>query len=65
MYKDGVEVPYGEQGSIRFDAMEYDVFGNPVRAWDFKTGNATLTQSRIYQMQNQSGLYNISILMVK
>ena len=54
-YKDGHKVTYSQKGSIRFDAIEYDSFRRPVRAWDFKTGNATLTQSRIHHMQNQSG----------
>lgn len=56
-YKDGEIVPYGTKGSIRFDVVQYDKTGTPIRAWDFKTGSATLTQGRINQMQSRSGLY--------
>jgi hypothetical protein len=44
--------------------IQVDADGKPVCAWDFKTGSATLTQSRISQMQEKSGL-NISIQMIK
>ena len=65
-YKGGKEAPYGTKDSIRFDAVEYDIYTEkPIRAWDLKTGNATLTQSRINKMQNQSGLYDIPILIAK
>ena len=65
-YKGGKEAPYGTKDSICFDAVEYDIYTEkPIRAWDLKTGNATLTQSRINKMQNQSGLYDIPILIAK
>jgi hypothetical protein len=63
-YLNGQEVPYGTKGSIRFDVLQFDSSGTPVAAWDFKTGAATLTASRISQMQACSGL-NIPINMVK
>jgi hypothetical protein len=55
---------YGEPGSIRFDAVLVDDSGDPIYAWDFKTGNALLTPSRISHMHNASGLI-IPIEMVK
>ena len=63
-YKNGVIVPYGTKGSIRFDAIQFDGYGNPIRAWDFKTGNAILTPNRIAIMQERSGL-QIPIWMIK
>ena len=63
-YLNGQEVPYGTKGSIRFDVLQFDVSDIPVAAWDFKTGTATLTVSRINQMQARSGL-NIPIYTVK
>ena len=65
-YKGGNEVTYGKKGSVRFDAIEYNLFTKkPIRAWDLKTGNAVLTESRIAQMKSRSGLHDISIQMVK
>ena len=64
-YKNGCEVPYGTKGSVRFDVMMYDNVGVPVQAWDFKTGAATLTASRIAQMQSRSGLIGLQISMIK
>ena len=63
-YLNGVEVTYGTKGSIRFDVVLTDSKGFPISAWDLKTGNAMLTDSRIMQMQARSGL-NIPIMMVK
>ena len=63
-YLNGQEVSYGTQGSIRFDVMQYDADGIPIAAWDFKTGAARLTTSRVSQMQARSGL-NIPIYMIK
>ena len=63
-YLNGREVDYGTKGSIRFDVMLFN--GNtPIAAWDFKTGAAILTESRISQMQTQSGLEDIPIYMIK
>ena len=64
-YKNGVEVPYGTAGSTRFDVMQFDEFGNPLQAWDFKTGAALLTQQRIIVMQSLSGLCSLRIDMIK
>ena len=63
-YKNGEIVPYGTKGSIRFDVLQYNQKGVPIAAWDFKTGSATLTTTRIEQMQTRSGL-NIPIYVVK
>ena len=63
-YINGQEVPYGTKGSIRFDVIQFGPDGTPVAAWDLKTGAAVLTESRIEQMQAQSGL-NIPIYMIK
>ena len=63
-YLNGAEVTYGTKGSVRFDVVLTDSNGTPIAAWDLKTGNAVLTDSRIMQMQARSGL-NIHIMMVK
>ena len=63
-YKDGHLVTYGTKGSIRFDVIQVDANGMPIAAWDFKTGGAVLTDSRIFQMQYKSGL-SIPIRMIK
>ena len=62
-YLNGQEVPYGTKGSIRFDVLQFKN-GIPVQAWDFKTGSAVLTSSRIITMQRRSGL-SIPISMIK
>ena len=63
-YLDGKIVPYGTKNSIRFDVMLYNRYGDPIHAWDFKTGNAYLSASRIAIMQERSGL-TIPISMIK
>jgi len=55
-YKNSAPVPYGTQGSVRFDVVQYNKSGLPMAAWDFKTGSATLTGNRILEMQRKSGL---------
>ena len=64
-YSGGREVAYGTRGSIRFDVMLFDEGGTPIQAWDFKTGSAVLTASRIEQMQTKSGLLGLQITMIK
>ena len=59
------EAYYGERGSIRFDAVEVDAGGHPIRAWDFKTGGAVLTSSRISHMRQASGIRGLPIDMIK
>ncbi len=54
-YKNGKEVKYGTPGSIRFDAVLYDKANKPIAAWDFKTGSARLTATRIENMQKAIG----------
>ena len=63
-YLNGREVAYGTKGSIRFDVIQYNANGAPIAAWDFKTGAARLTTSRVSQMQAKSGL-SIPIYMIK
>ncbi len=63
-YLNGAEVPYGTKGSVRFDVIQFNDFNQPIAAWDFKTGNATLTAARIAAMLTQSGL-DIPIYMIK
>ena len=63
-FKDGVIVKRGTEGSIRFDAVLFDASGCPIKAWDFKTGSAVLSQSRISTMLTRSGL-SIPIVMIK
>jgi hypothetical protein len=41
----------GTAGSIRLDVVEGPL-ANPTHVWDYKFGNATLSQSRITQIQN-------------
>jgi len=52
-------------GSIRLDVVEGPL-ANPSHVWDYKFGQATLSQSRITQIQNgiPNGA-NVPILMVK
>ena len=64
-YKNGYEVAYETRGSVRFDVMQYNGSGVPVQAWDFKTGAATLTATRIAEMQSKSGLLGLRISMIK
>ena len=63
-YKNGQPVSYGTSGSIRFDVIQYNAKGIPIRAWDLKTGCAILSQSRIATMQARAGL-TIPIAMIK
>ena len=63
-YVNGTQKPYGTSGSIRFDVALVDVNGYPIAAWDLKTGTATLSPTRIAQMQSRSGLY-IPIYLVR
>ncbi len=46
---------YGAKGSVRFDVIMVDANGEILYAWDFKTGSARLSPSRIKRMQNASG----------
>lgn len=66
-YVDGVPWQTGDSlaGSIRLDVVEGPL-ANPTHVWDYKFGNATLSQSRITQIQNgiPNGAY-VPILMVK
>jgi hypothetical protein len=55
-YKNGAIVPYGTKGSVRFDVVQYSKSGTPIAAWDFKTGAAKLTGTRILEMHQKSGL---------
>ena len=59
-YINKILVPYGTKGSVRFDVIlvKNDM---PVMAWDFKTGNATLSNARIQKMRNISGFHDLSV----
>lgn len=52
-------------GSIRLDVVEGPL-ARPTAVWDYKFGNATLSQRRITQIQNgiPNGA-NVAILMVR
>jgi hypothetical protein len=52
-------------GSIKLDVVEGPLV-SPTMVWDYKFGNATLSQSRIQQIQNgiPNGT-NVPVLMVK
>ncbi len=57
---------YGENGSIRFDAAIITPSSiKPIAAYDFKTGNATLTPSRIEKMRAKSGFHDLPIKIIK
>lgn len=64
-YLNGQVVPRGTNGSIRVDVLE----GSPTapRAiYDLKTGNASLSQSRIQQIQSHvPGGANVSVIEIK
>lgn len=49
-FLNGQEVSYGTKGGVRVDVIEYNANGT-VTVYDLKTGSATLTQSRITQIQ--------------
>ena len=51
-YLNGNVVPYGTSGSVRLDVVEGPL-NAPTAVFDLKTGSATLTQSRIQQIQSQ------------
>lgn len=53
-YMNGLQVPYGTAGSVRLDAVEFDVNGKILQIFDLKTGGATLTPQRIQQIQQQT-----------
>ena len=55
-FLNGIEMEYGTKGSIRFDVMQVDSNGVPICAWDYKTGTARLTEARIRDMLEKSGL---------
>lgn len=49
-YLNGDVVPYGTRGSVRLDVVEGSLLA-PAAVYDFKTGGATLTPSRIEQIR--------------
>lgn len=63
-YLGGKAVSRGTKGSIRFDVLLVSGNGTPICAWDFKTGIAKLTESRIQAMLEKSGL-NIPIFEIR
>ena len=64
-FLNGQEVSYGTKGGVRVDVIEYNANGT-VTVYDLKTGSATLTQSRITQIQNAVNPANpISVTVVQ
>ena len=59
-YINRILVPYGTKGSVRFDVIlvKNEI---PIMAWDFKTGNAVLSNTRVQIMRDISGFHDISI----
>jgi hypothetical protein len=50
-YKNGFEVKYGTEGSVRLDVVK-GAEGKPEAIWDLKTGTAKLTKERIDQIRS-------------
>jgi len=50
-YLNGVPVRYGTPGSVRLDVVEGPL-ANPTAGYDLKTGGASLTPSRVQQIQS-------------
>ena len=64
-YLNGEPVDYGTPGSIRVDVGEGTV-DQPTAVYDLKTGSATLSPGRIFQIQsNLPGGSNIPVIVVK
>jgi hypothetical protein len=57
-------VLYGTPGSVRIDVI-YGPVDNPIAAFDLKTGSASLTTSRIQQIQSNLPRTNIPVLEVR
>jgi len=62
-FLNGQPVLYGTKGGVRVDVIEYHPNGT-VTVYDLKTGGATLTQSRITQIQNAINPTNPSSVIV-
>ena len=54
-------VDYGTRGSVRYDVVLTNSDFEPIMAWDFKTGSATLTDRRIRKMRNMSDFSDLPI----
>ena len=64
-YLGGKVVPYGTAGSIRVDALE-GALESPTQVFDLKTGNASLSATRIDQIQSQiPGGNNVPVTQIK
>ena len=64
-YKGGQVVPYGTSGSVRADVVEGPV-NAPTQIYDLKTGKATLTSTRVNQIQNNiPGGSNVPVTQIK
>jgi hypothetical protein len=66
-FLNGKEVSYGTKGGVRVDVIEYNADGT-VTVYDLKTGSATLTQSRITQIQiavNPANSSSVTVIQIK
>ncbi|MGO9559436.1 MAG: hypothetical protein ACLPQS_17380 [Acidimicrobiales bacterium] len=65
-YLDGEVVPYGTAGSVRLDVVEGNI-SEPEAVYDLKTGSASLTASRIAQIQANlpPGYQNIPVIEIR
>ena len=63
-YLNGKAVSYGTRGSVRADVIEGPIDA-PTRAYDLKTGSATLTPSRIAELQRHlPGGTNVPVTLI-
>jgi hypothetical protein len=51
-FREGTEVDYGTAGSVRLDVVEYDASGRIIAVYDYKSGAAKLSSSRIAQIRS-------------
>ena len=66
-FLNGVEVNYGTKGGVRVDVIERLPNGT-INVYDLKTGSATLTPSRITQIQNSVNPSNpgsVNVIQIK
>jgi len=64
-YLNGKVVAYGTPGSVRLDVVQYDAKGNIMAIYDLKTGSATLTSSRITEIQSAVGNSSVPVIEIK
>jgi hypothetical protein len=66
-YRLGWEVSRGKPGSVRLDVVEFDSRGNIIAVYDYKTGNATLSATRVTQIRSHLPPYaqNVPIIEIR